>query len=124
MFAKRDKHNSSRSQQTSLATAVTNFTKPVTKINLGPIIIMMCLQTMNSPVGQKSSAVTATVPRSGRRDRSLAARSEAEGGEAEEEVAPPSAESFIAMGASCLAILKGGGEFERGVPTGLHPEVL
>ena len=36
MFAKRDKHYPSRSGQTSLATAVTNFTKPVTKINFGP----------------------------------------------------------------------------------------
>ena len=36
MFAKRDKHYPSRSGQTSLATAVTDFTKPVTKINSGP----------------------------------------------------------------------------------------
>ena len=36
MFAKRDKHYPSRSGQTSLATAVINFTKPVTKINSGP----------------------------------------------------------------------------------------
>ena len=75
---------------------------------------------IHSPVGQRSSAVTATASRSGGRNRSLAATSEAER-EAEEEFAP--AESFIAMGASCLVILKGGGEFGRGVPTGLHPEV-
>ena len=36
MFVKRDKHYPSRSGQTSLATAVTNFTKPVTKINFRP----------------------------------------------------------------------------------------
>ena len=36
MFAKRDKQYPSRSLQTSLATAVTNFTKPVTNINFGP----------------------------------------------------------------------------------------
>ena len=36
MFAKCDKHYPSRSGQTSIATAVTNFTKPVTKINSGP----------------------------------------------------------------------------------------
>ena len=36
MFAKCDKHFPSRSGQTSLATAVTNFTKPVGKINSGP----------------------------------------------------------------------------------------
>ena len=36
MFSKRDKHYSSRSGQTSLATAVRNFTKPVTKNNFGP----------------------------------------------------------------------------------------
>ena len=36
MFAERDKHYPSRSRQTSLATAVTNFTKPVTNINFGP----------------------------------------------------------------------------------------
>ena len=36
MFAKRDKHYLSRSWQTSLATALTNFTKLVTKINSGP----------------------------------------------------------------------------------------
>ena len=38
MFAKRDKHYPSRSGQTSLATAVTNFTKPLTKINFWPSI--------------------------------------------------------------------------------------
>ena len=38
MFAERDKHYSRRSGQTSLATAVTNITKPVTKINFGPSI--------------------------------------------------------------------------------------
>ena len=38
MFAERDKHYPSRSRQTSLATAVTNFTKPVTRINFGPSI--------------------------------------------------------------------------------------
>ena len=40
MFAKRDKHYPSRSGQTSLATAVTNITKPVTKINFGPSTLM------------------------------------------------------------------------------------
>ena len=38
MFAKHDKRYSSRSGQTSLAAAVTNITKPVTKINSGPSI--------------------------------------------------------------------------------------
>ena len=38
MFAKHDKHYPSRTGQTSLPTAVTNFTKPVTKINSGPSI--------------------------------------------------------------------------------------
>ena len=42
MFAKRDKHYPSRSEQTSLATAVTNFTKPVAKINLGPVETKPC----------------------------------------------------------------------------------
>ena len=36
MFAERDKHYPSRSGQSSLATAVTNITKPVTKNNFGP----------------------------------------------------------------------------------------
>ena len=36
MFAERDKHYPSRSGQTSLATAVANITKPVTKNNFGP----------------------------------------------------------------------------------------
>ena len=36
MFAERDKYYPSRSGQTSLVTAVTNITKPVTKINFGP----------------------------------------------------------------------------------------
>ena len=36
MFAESDKFYPSRSGQTSLDTAVTNFTKPVTKINFGP----------------------------------------------------------------------------------------
>ena len=37
MFAKKiDKHYPSRSGQTSLAAAVTNITKPVTKNNFGP----------------------------------------------------------------------------------------
>ena len=36
MFAKHDKHYPSRSRQTSLATAVTKFTKPVTKNYFGP----------------------------------------------------------------------------------------
>ena len=36
MFAERDKHYPSRSGQTSLATAVANITKPVTKYNFGP----------------------------------------------------------------------------------------
>ena len=38
MFAERDKQYPSNSGQTSLATAVTNFIKPVTKINSGPSI--------------------------------------------------------------------------------------
>ena len=38
MFAERDKHYPSRSGQTSLATAVAHFTKPVTKNNFGPSI--------------------------------------------------------------------------------------
>ena len=36
MFAECDKHYPSRSWQNSLATAVTNITKPVTKNNFGP----------------------------------------------------------------------------------------
>ena len=36
MFAKCDKHYPSSSGQTSLARAVTNFTKHATKINFGP----------------------------------------------------------------------------------------
>ena len=36
MLAERDKHYPSRSGQTSLATAVTNITKAVTKNNFGP----------------------------------------------------------------------------------------
>ena len=36
MFAERDKHYPSSSGQTSLATAATNITKPVTKNNFGP----------------------------------------------------------------------------------------
>ena len=39
IFAERDKHYPSRSGQTSLATAVPNFTKPVTKNNFGPSIL-------------------------------------------------------------------------------------
>ena len=39
MFANYDKHYPSRSGQTSLATAVTNLTKPVTKNNFGPSIL-------------------------------------------------------------------------------------
>ena len=39
MFAERDKLYPSKSGQTSLATVVTNFTKPVTKINFGPSTI-------------------------------------------------------------------------------------
>ena len=41
MFAECDKHYPSRSGQTSLATAVTNITKPVTKNNFGPSILQM-----------------------------------------------------------------------------------
>ena len=37
MFAQRDKHYPSRSGQTSLAAAVINITKPVTKNYLGPV---------------------------------------------------------------------------------------
>ena len=40
MFAERDKHYPSRSGKTSLVTAVTNITKPVTKINFGPSTLM------------------------------------------------------------------------------------
>ena len=36
LFAKGDKHYPSRSGQTTLATAVTNITKPVTNNNFGP----------------------------------------------------------------------------------------
>ena len=36
MFAERDKHYPSRFGQTSLATAGTNITKPLTKNNFGP----------------------------------------------------------------------------------------
>ena len=36
MFTKRDEHYPSRSGQTSVATAVTDNTKPVIKINSGP----------------------------------------------------------------------------------------
>ena len=36
MSAERDEHNPSQSKQTSLATAVANITKPVTKNNFGP----------------------------------------------------------------------------------------
>ena len=36
MFAERDKHYPRRSEQTSLASAVTNITKSVAKINSGP----------------------------------------------------------------------------------------
>ena len=39
MLAVSDKHYPSRSKQTSLATAVTNITKPVTKNNFGPSIL-------------------------------------------------------------------------------------
>ena len=38
MPAERDKHYPSRSGQTTLATAVTNITKPVTKTNFGSSI--------------------------------------------------------------------------------------
>ena len=44
MFAKPDKHFPSMSGQTSIATAVTNFTKSVTKINFGPGIWLVRLQ--------------------------------------------------------------------------------
>ena len=40
MFAKRDKHYPSRFGQNSQATAITNFTKPVTKNNFGPITVV------------------------------------------------------------------------------------
>ena len=39
MFAECDKHYPSRSGQTTLATAIINFTKPVTKINSGLVDI-------------------------------------------------------------------------------------
>ena len=47
MFAKRDKHYLSRSWQTSLATALTNFTKPVTKINIRPSIVLWIFDTFH-----------------------------------------------------------------------------
>ena len=40
MFAEHDKHYPSRSGQTSLATAVANITKPVTKNNFGPSTLL------------------------------------------------------------------------------------
>ena len=40
MFAEYDKHYPSRSGQTSLATAVANIIKPVTKNNFGPSILV------------------------------------------------------------------------------------
>ena len=36
MFAKRDEHYPSRSEETNLATEATYFSKPVTKVNFGP----------------------------------------------------------------------------------------
>ena len=45
MFAERDKHYPSRSGQGSLATAITNIIKPVTKNNFGPsnVLASQCL---------------------------------------------------------------------------------
>ena len=40
MFAEGDKYYPSRSGQTSLATAVKNITKPVTKNNFGPSTLL------------------------------------------------------------------------------------
>ena len=40
MFVERDKHYPSSSGQASLATAITNITKPVTKIYFGPSTIL------------------------------------------------------------------------------------
>ena len=45
MFAERDKHHPSRSGQTSLAAALTNITKPVTKNNFGPSTVPAHPQT-------------------------------------------------------------------------------
>ena len=36
MFAKRDEHYPSKSEETNLATEATYFSKPVTKVNFGP----------------------------------------------------------------------------------------
>ena len=47
MFAERDKHYPSRFGQTSLATAITNITKPVTKIYSG-ISILYALNTQTN----------------------------------------------------------------------------
>ena len=52
MFAKHDKHYPSRSGQTSLATRVTNFTKPVTKIYSGPSMSCIGLPSLLAPPPQ------------------------------------------------------------------------
>ena len=44
MLAGHDKHYPSRSRQTSLATAVTKFTKPVTRLNSRPCIPVDCIE--------------------------------------------------------------------------------
>ena len=46
MFAKRENHYPSRSGQTGQATAVTNFTKPVTKNYFGPSTVDDCDKTL------------------------------------------------------------------------------
>ena len=46
MFAKRDNHYPTRSGQTTLATAVTKFTKPVTKNYFGPSTVDDCDKTL------------------------------------------------------------------------------
>ena len=64
MFAKRDKHYPSRSGQTRLATAVINFTKPVTKINSGPSIAQGgdSIDILGKKLGKKLGAILGHVP--------------------------------------------------------------
>ena len=60
MFAERDKHYPSRSGQTSLATSVTKFTKPVTKNNFGPSTVHvndLLQQSVRSTPSQSSYPV-------------------------------------------------------------------
>ena len=55
MFAERDKHYPSRSGQTSLASAVPNFTKPVKKNNYRPSIWQLCYDHNNLNCGHALS---------------------------------------------------------------------